>query len=97
MLYLPQELTVKATWNDFLDITNITCGYAVYRCECRKLHISFAKLGREECAKCVTLDSLEKYEHEQEARRRPTARCEEAVYTLDTQRVILLPRIEQYK
>ena len=84
-------------WNDFLDTTNITCGYTVYGCKRRKLHRSFAKPGREECAKCVTLDSLEKKENEQEARRKLTARCKEAVYTFDMQRVILLPRIEQYK
>ena len=114
VLYLPPELRVKALWKDFLDTTNITCGYSVYRTECIKLHISFAKLGQEECAKCVTLDGLAKKEHEQEAGRRrttyeieaanfkrlsrqPTVRCDEAVYTLDIQKVILLPRIDQYK
>ena len=114
VLYLAPELCLKVLWKDFLDTTNITCGYTVYRTECIKLHLSFAKLGQEECAKCVTLDGLAKKEHEQEAGRRrttyeieaanfkrlsrqPTVRCEEAVYTLDMQKVILLPRIDQYK
>ena len=56
-------------WNNFLATTNITCGFTIYRCECRKLHISFVKLGREECDKCVTLDGLVSTEHEQEAGR----------------------------
>ena len=54
-------------WNSFIATTNITWGFTVYRCECRKLHISFAKLGSEECDKFVTLDGLVNTEHEQEA------------------------------
>ena len=56
-------------WNNFLATTNITCGFTINRCECRNLHISFAKLGCKECDKCVTLDGLVSAEHEQEAGR----------------------------
>ena len=56
-------------WNNFLATTNITCGFTLYRCEWN-LHISSAKLGSEECDKCVTLFGLVSAEDEQEAGRR---------------------------
>lgn len=52
-LYLPSDINVTLMHNDFLEKhPESKCSYDVYRCQVKKMKISFAKLGHEECETC---------------------------------------------
>ena len=83
------------------------CSYEIYRKQCRYLHISTAKLGHEECEACILLTDQEQLaEHKRLAERareeyqkdkERQLREDEALYTLDMQKIVCLPRLLQYK
>ena len=83
------------------------CSYEMYRKQCRYLHISTAKLGHEECETCILLTGpAQLAEHKRLAERaREEYRTDkqrqlgedEALYTLDMQKIVCLPRLLQYK
>lgn len=52
-LYLPSDISVSLVHKDFLEkYPDLKCSYDVYRCQLKKMKISFAKLGHEECETC---------------------------------------------
>lgn len=78
------------------------CVYNIYREECKRLHISTATLGSEECVSCDTLTGEELLAHKRAyraAREEYYQDREDGIpcYTMDLQKVIMLPRLEQYQ
>ena len=102
---MPPEVTFAEMYRDYQatdSYQNQSCGYEIFRQQCRHLHISNAKLGHEECEYCLlSTDPVQKAIHKNKADR---ARAEyqadkvreleddEAVYTLDLQKIVCLPR-----
>ncbi len=63
-LYLPSDVTnIKLMHDDYLTTDSTKCGYEVYRKEVKKLNISFAVLGNEECEQCMTAGVHETENH----------------------------------
>ena len=61
--YLPSELNVDIMYRDFVEgHTDFSIKYNTYRKHVRKMNISFAKLGEEECEQCLQQTSHRKRE-----------------------------------
>jgi len=102
--YLSYELDAVAMVNDYnAKHPTKPVGYSSYRRVLREMKISFAKLGLEECSTCQALEGEELHQHKLEANlRRAHYRADgeandKLVYTLDLQKIMLLPRLEQFK
>lgn len=102
--YLEPELSVKILYDDFTENSAVKdrCGYDLYRRTLKEMHISFARLGKEDCSTYAVLEGADKEAHKEEASRRRKSYGrdklrENLVYTSDLQKVSMLPRIEQFK
>lgn len=121
-LYLPSDITITLMYNLYLSkYPGIKVSYDVYRVIVKKMNISFACLGNEECEVCALLKphfnknecstDCEKCIYFQKHRekykecrieykadvKRAESELEIIYYSVDLQKVILLPRMQQYK
>lgn len=110
--YVPPELSYQSMYDLYKESPiyqedKAACCYEIYRQVCHELNISNAKLGHEECEACELLKeqpaSLRKHKRKVKRVRKEYRRDSERqtddqpVYTLDLQRVMMLPRLEQFK
>lgn len=108
--YVAPELSYQSMYDMYKESPvfkepNAACGYEVYRQICHELHISHAKLGHEECESCTMLkdqpDQLRRHKRRAKRVRKEYGRDvhsqtdESPVYTLDLQKIVMLPRLEQ--
>ena len=96
--YLPPELDAKQLHADFNAANpGSVCSYHTYRRTLRSEHISFAKLGVENCSTCAQLSGQQLRIHKMDAETRRAeyrvdAEGDELVYTADLQKVLMLPK-----
>ena len=50
--YLPSDISVRSMYDDFVSRHGKICSYDLYRKEVKEMHISFTRLGHEECEQC---------------------------------------------
>lgn len=108
-LYMPPSLNVQTLLNTYLLKGYPKISYTSFLRVVKELNLSFAALGKEECSTCAKLEQLGDHDahiaHNQSAkmRRKEYARCKAwpepdcIYYTLDMQKVLLLPRMDQFK
>ena len=88
--YLQPELDITQLQAEYCrENPDTSCSYELFRKVVHDLHISFARLGKEECSTCHLLGGAEKGDHLKEARRRRKSyekdaeRATRLVYTAD--------------